>query len=754
MANADEGQLNISPNATDQEKAKAYSAYFGLPFIGLKGKNISLEVLSTIPMDVVVNFGIIAYNFDKSNQPHVLSIAVSDPSRLQKKAPAILSEIKKEKGINIKLSIVTREDFDFLLNYYKKLLNEKPTNINPSQKKTDVSIGSSLPFIDLKNKIIPYDTLNKFPEEVATRYRLVVFESPSDNKIKVATVNPNDKKIKEILDFVRERNQIEIDIFQTTPQSLDWALRGYRNKLVDKESIVPVVLAPKKEVDEIKLAKPISVESKPDIIVDSGPVIAQPKEKTEENKPINLDRIKPPIEKDVHVKTPEIKLEEVKSQELRQGVGARENLIQLESVDEESEKKLDKILPQGVKNTDELEVIVRGGFIPKILAGIVYLAVIREASDIHLEADEKSLRLRYRVDGLLRNVLKIPLELQAPIISRIKILSKLKIDETRIPQDGRFEVIVKNRAVDLRVSTLPTIHEEKAVLRILDKSSQVISVKSLGLSDNAFKSLDENMKKPYGVILATGPTGCGKTTTLYAIINEINKPEVNIITLEDPVEYEITGINQCQIKPKIGFGFADGLRSVLRQDPNIIMVGEIRDNETASLATHAALTGHLVLSTLHTNDAASALPRLINMGVEPFLITSALNCIIAQRLVRKLCEDCKEEIKIPQAVEDNIKQEISNSHSKELNDYKNKPIKFFHSRGCPNCTDGFRGRVGIFEILKISDKIEELAVKRFPANSIREIAINEGMMTMKEDGILKALKGITTIDEVLRVTSQ
>ena len=281
----------------------------------------------------------------------------------------------------------------------------------------------------------------------------------------------------------------------------------------------------------------------------------------------------------------------------------------------------------------------------------------------------------------------------------------------------------------------------------------MLNLTDLGLEGKALDVVKKNIIKPYGIILSTGPTGSGKTTTLYSILNKISKPEINIVTLEDPVEYEIPGINQCQIKPKIGFTFAEGLRSILRQDPDIIMVGEIRDQETASMATHAALTGHLVLTTLHTNDTASALPRLINMGVEPFLITSAINCIMAQRLVRKICPKCKEEYKIPEATRKEIMDEINKSTNPELSKYKNTEIKFYHGKGCDNCSNGFKGRIGVFEVMDMTEKVENLAVSRSPATTIKHEAMKEGMLTIKEDGIIKIIKGITTVDEVLRVTT-
>ena len=321
----------------------------------------------------------------------------------------------------------------------------------------------------------------------------------------------------------------------------------------------------------------------------------------------------------------------------------------------------------------------------------------------------------------------------------------MKIDETRVPQDGRFDVKVQGHEIDLRVSTLPTIRGEKAALRILDKSQNIYTLEDLGFSGRNLKVLEENITKPYGVILSTGPTGSGKSTTLYSILKKVAGPSVNVITLEDPVEYEMPGINQCQVKPKIGFSFAEGLRSVLRQDPNIIMVGEIRDAETAGMTTHAALTGHLVLSTLHTNDAAGALPRLTNMGVEPFLITSSINLVIGQRLVRKVCPHCRHEANIPPQLVADIEKELANLNLP-------KPYKFFEGTGCTECNNGYSGRLGIYEVLSMTEKIEDLAINRRPASEIKVAAIADGMITMKQDGLIKALQGLTTISEVLRVT--
>lgn len=422
---------------------------------------------------------------------------------------------------------------------------------------------------------------------------------------------------------------------------------------------------------------------------------------------------------------------------------------------DEEEDDLGSLLSKDVQTIEELQKIITEGFIPRMVAAIVSYAITLRASDIHIEAEINDVRVRCRVDGMLQDIIRLPLEQHAAIVSRIKILAKLKIDETRIPQDGRFDVKFKDRAVDLRVSSMPTVHGEKIVLRILDKTHGILSLEDLGVVGRAFDIVIEAIKKPYGIVLSTGPTGSGKSTTLYAILNRISTPSVNIITLEDPVEYEITGVNQSQIKPKIGFTFAEGLRSVLRQDPNVVMVGEIRDSETANMATHAALTGHLVLSTLHTNDAPGALPRLINMGVEPFLITSSINAIIGQRLVRKVCQNCKEPAQIPPAVIAEIQEELNAVPENNAKDRaRMKPeLVFFHGKGCERCQNGYKGRIGIYEVMSMSSAVEDLAIKKAAASEIKKQAIVEGMITMKQDGLLKALEGLTTVDEVMRETA-
>lgn len=410
-------------------------------------------------------------------------------------------------------------------------------------------------------------------------------------------------------------------------------------------------------------------------------------------------------------------------------------------------ENITQFLGKNSVTVEDVKVYANSGRIPELVASILLLAIQERASDVHIEPFEKAVRVRFRVDGELSDVILLPADMVSSIVARIKILSKLKLDEQRIPQDGRFDVQAGEKLVDIRVSTLPTVFGEKVVTRLLNKNQEMEKLEGLGIDGLGYDRIISAISKPHGVILSTGPTGSGKTTTLYSILTRLNKPQVNIITLEDPVEYELQGINQVQVKPQIGFGFADGLRSVLRQDPNIIMVGEIRDRETAELVTHAALTGHLVLSTLHTNDAAGALPRLFNLKVEPFLLTSAINAVIAQRLVRRVCPKCREEISVPQSVALEVKKELS-----KLN--INIPLKFYRGRGCSSCKNGFLGRVGIFEVLSMTPEIEDLVLNKKTAGDIFKAAVDAGMITMRQDGFIKAIKGITTVDEVLRVTSE
>jgi type IV pilus assembly protein PilB len=383
--------------------------------------------------------------------------------------------------------------------------------------------------------------------------------------------------------------------------------------------------------------------------------------------------------------------------------------------------------------------------IVKVVSLTLNEALKRRASDIHIEPCEKSLRIRYRIDGGLVDALTLPKKNQNAVIARVKIMSKLDITETRIPQDGRFKISFEGKEIDFRVSVLPTTFGGKIVLRVLDKSSLSIGLDKLGFLPGPLKTFKEAMSRPYGMILVTGPTGSGKSTTLYSIINQINSPERNIVTLEDPVEYEVAGITQIQAKPEIGLTFANGLKSVLRQSPDVVMVGEIRDFETADIAIKASLTGQLILSTLHTNDASGAITRLIDMGVEPFLVASSLALSSAQRLMRKICPGCKEPAEIPK----NVFERLSI-------DPKKIGGTFYKGKGCQRCSKtGYYGRIGILEALLINDKVRDMIMKRVSSDDIKAYAIKElGMKTLRDNAIENLALGNTTLEEVLRVTSE
>ncbi len=396
------------------------------------------------------------------------------------------------------------------------------------------------------------------------------------------------------------------------------------------------------------------------------------------------------------------------------------------------------------------DLIVKEAPIAKIVNTILEFAVKSRASDIHIEAQETKTRVRYRIDGILHEKLSLPKGIHDALVSRIKILSAMKIDEKRIPQDGRFSFHLGEEEVDLRVSSLPSVHGEKIVMRLLKKTGGLPTLPELGLRGTQFRDLEEAITKPYGIILVTGPTGSGKTTTLYSILTKLNKPSVNIVTLEDPVEYQIPGINQVQINPQAGLTFANGLRSFLRQDPNIILVGEIRDTETTQLAIQAALTGHLVFSTLHTNDASTAIPRLIDLGGETFLIASVLNAAIGQRIVRKNCQHCLTTYEPDPEIQKNIKEVLGDFLPKQYQE--GKPMILTKGQGCNDCNQtGYLGRIAIFEVLKISSTINKMILQQASGKEIETQARKEGLITMKQDGYLKVLDGLTTIEEILRV---
>mgnify|MGYP001570505116 CR=1 FL=1 len=396
--------------------------------------------------------------------------------------------------------------------------------------------------------------------------------------------------------------------------------------------------------------------------------------------------------------------------------------------------------------------VIREAPIAQIVSAILEQSIRIRASDVHIEPQPGDTRVRYRVDGILQERLVLPRKLHEAVISRIKILGDMKIDEKRVPQDGRFNFKMGDQEVDLRVSSLPTVNGEKIVMRLLKKSGGIPSLGDLGLRGTALKNLEAGIRRPHGIILVTGPTGSGKTTTLYSVLAILNNAKVNISTLEDPVEYQIAGVNQVQVNPQAGLTFANGLRAFLRQDPNIILVGEIRDKETSELAVQAALTGHLVFSTLHTNNAAGAIPRLIDLGAEPFLLASALTAIVGQRISRRVCPTCKVEYTPDTIMLEDLKKIVGSLWAAD------KPMVLYHGKAevngapCETCSGtGYFGRMGIYEVFPVTDAISKMMLSRSPMKEIENKAIEEGMMTMKQDGYLKALEGITTIEEVLRV---
>ncbi len=729
-----------------------YAKYLKLPFVDLTTIDIPYEAVSRIPKSIAKEHLIISFE----SKGNLVKLAVADPYRLQSIKSGVIQNLKKEKNIDVKLYITTREAIKKGMKSYskpqtsnkplpEKIFEEQPaTQTNPvegtileymqkrnliSNDKVQTILENSkssnkpiervirelniiqsdefvriqasymdLPYVFLRVLDIPEKVLFKLPHDIAKKYRMIIFDVIAGKILKIATSQPENSQVKEVISFIRKKNDVEIDLFVTTESDIDYSLARYQDYINQKKTQKVTKVKQQKTVDKTEFEKASDIEI-------------------------------------THTFETEAEAENSKDDDEVGGID------------------LNLLVRQDITSVEQLKKIILSKSIPKIVAGIVNYSLYLKSSDIHIEPMEKKTQVRFRIDGVLHDIAEMPADLHAAIISRIKISSKLRLDEQRIPQDGRFDVKLKDKEVDLRVSTLPTVHGEKAVMRILDKSQSIFSLPKLGVEGKALKILSENIKKPFGMILSTGPTGSGKSTTLYAILQTINSSEINIITLEDPVEYDMEGINQCQAKPQIGFSFAEGLRSVLRQDPDVILVGEIRDKETAGMAVHSALTGHLVLSTLHTNDAAGAAPRLIDMGIEPFLIISSTNVFIAQRLVRKICDSCKQEVTPPEGVLADIEKELSLISPKaEVN--IQKPYKFHRGKGCSNCTNtGYAGRFGIFEILPLSESISTLIAKRAPGSEIKKQAVEEGMLTIIQDGLIKALKGVTTIDEVLRVTS-
>ncbi len=435
----------------------------------------------------------------------------------------------------------------------------------------------------------------------------------------------------------------------------------------------------------------------------------------------------------------------------RKNIGA-ETKKALEELRQEKGELLDVL----EKSTAPAELIAEEAPIIKMVLVILRHALEGHASDIHIEPGREKLTIRFRLNGILHPSLFLPLKVHPSIVARIKILSGLKIDENRIPQDGRFSAKVNNVDIDFRVATFPTLYGEKVELRVLDPTQGLKSFDDLGLIGRNLEVVKDAIKKPFGLILFTGPTGSGKTTTQYAMLRILNKDTVNIVTIEDPIEYSIAGVNQSQVKPEIGYTFAHGLRQILRQDPNVVMVGEVRDEETANLVMNAALTGHIVLSTLHTNSSVGVLPRLIDMGVRPFLIPSTLKVVISQRLIRTLCQHCKTKIRPSEKIRSYILSKIKSMPPYAKNQVKiPEPFSIYSAKGCEACNfSGYGGRAGLFEVLPITDEISELVMGDLLESSILKVAQKQGMLTMEQEGVMKILSGLTTVEEVARVTEE
>lgn len=428
----------------------------------------------------------------------------------------------------------------------------------------------------------------------------------------------------------------------------------------------------------------------------------------------------------------------------------QELTTQVKEALKETEKK--KVLP----DLAHLDEVIREAPVAKIVSTVLQFAMRSRASDVHIEPQEEESRVRYRIDGILHEKLLLPKKVHDAVISRIKVLADMKIDERRVPQDGRFSFTANGEEVDLRVSTAPTVYGEKTVMRLLKKRSKIPTLRELGLRGKALALIEEVLVRPQGMIIVCGPTGSGKTTTLYSALTKVSTTKVNVMTVEDPVEYQIEGVNQVQVNPQAGLTFASALRSFLRQDPDIVMVGEIRDEETTQLSIHAALTGHLVFSTLHTNDAAGAPPRLIDMGGEPFLLVSSLTAVIAQRVLRKICPDCRESFVPDQKAIEDVKMVLGNLYPVALEMQKKqtnqKGLVMWRGKGCKKCNNtGYTGRIGVFEVMIVGEKIGRLIIEKAAASEIDKVMGEKGVVTLKQDGYLKVLEGITTVEEVLRV---
>lgn len=550
--------------------------------------------------------------------------------------------------------------------------------------------------------------------------RLLTEEQYQQVKVKVATAGQSPATVLKSMGFVSEEKiaeaqaeilgipYISLSTVSFSPQALSFLPRV----VVERFSLIPFNYEEKTKTLSIAMANPIDLDALGFVRQKTGLIIksfaANPREVANA-------------------------IEQQYQQELVGQVG-------------EAIKETEEFQEEKTVDSKDLDKVIKEAPIAKIVSTILGYAVQSRSSDVHIEPMEDKLRVRYRIDGILYDKLSLPRNVHDSLTSRIKILASLKIDERRTPQDGRFNFTVDNKEVDIRVSIIPTVKGEKIAMRLLQKTGGIPTLPDLGLSGMSLKALENAILRPHGIILVCGPTGSGKSTTLYSILSRLNTTRVNIASLEDPVEYEIPGVNQVQINPAVGLTFASGLRSFLRQDPNIILVGEIRDKETTDLAIQAALTGHLVFSSLHTSRAAGAIPRLMDLGAEKFLLSSTINAIVGQRIVRRICQHCKQSFVPPMQLVEELKRDLGQLFP------KTDEVRMYKGKGCPECGGlGYLGRIGIYEVMPATERISRMILEKNDEGALENLAISEGMITMKQDGYLKVLRGDTTMEEVMRV---
>lgn len=788
-----------------------------LPVVALQQRTIDDDVLRVIPLKVAEQFSIIPFEETATE----LKLAIVYPEQLKQGFYVALEQIGTRIGKKVVLYRTDQGGFKKAIDGYRRLEKEpKKVQVAASSAAAPMqAVGwppAPAPPLFQLGSLVAYNYLRRIPLDVSRDKRVLCVDYLKPNTYWFVTDGTKDKEAHELVSFIRDDGQITAHVMQVTPAQFDDLVTYYQTLVRHEEQDNAIVVANPTDVQQQEVsnanvvipdiqAEIVSNEEektglaglfqrvaqnltanksekgkneRAEIAAELSKTLPQAEAPSRAGQASEAEKLNQAPQSAATPKLPEAPKSLLSNAPTPPGLpqapqpaapkAPTPSSAQIVAVPTEEsdaatrsagleEDDLGTQVDSQISTLDELKTNLKTGVIPKIVAAVLSFAIHEKASDVHIESFEDEVRIRYRIDGQLVDVVKLPADVASPLVSRIKILARLRLDENRVPQDGRFDVKFSDETqVDVRVSVMPTVYGEKVVMRILDKSRGIASLEKLGIEGGAYQNLTRAIQKPYGICLATGPTGSGKSTSLYAILQRIATPNVNVVTLEDPIEYEMKGINQSQVRPKIGFTFADGLRSVLRQDPNIIMVGEIRDGETANMATQAALTGHLVLSTLHTNDAAGAIPRLTNMGIEPFLITSSVNVIMGQRLVRKICSNCRQEVALPDGVRHQLEEDIEQIaalYPAEQSRVK-RPIKFFHGMGCGECGGkGYQGRVGIYEVLTMEENMEELVIKRSSATDIDAQARKNGMISMYQDGLLKAINGVTTIDEVLRETT-